>query len=122
MLKPDFPNSSTERLKWRGATSLVETALQHTTRTRFDASDDRARNARRIDLDHIGRVSHNAARVIISRSKLAQRALTGTGRIRHEVMHTVSGLGVRRLTLLDRLHQFGLPDPRSARLPTWARV
>ncbi|MFE5565705.1 FAD-dependent oxidoreductase [Amycolatopsis japonica] len=97
--------------------SLAPGVVDHALR-RYD-------NARRIDLGRVGRVSHNAARMIISRSRLAQRALTGTGRndrIRHEVMHTVSGLGVRRLTLLDRLHQLGLPDPRSTRLPTWARA
>ncbi|GAA4874932.1 NAD(P)/FAD-dependent oxidoreductase [Saccharopolyspora cebuensis] len=79
--------------------------------------------ARRRDLRHIGRTSHNAARMITSRSWVGRRALTGTGgndRIRHEVMHTMSGLGVRRLTPLDRLHQLGvLPDPRSGLLPAW---
>ncbi|MDT8913049.1 NAD(P)/FAD-dependent oxidoreductase [Amycolatopsis sp. PS_44_ISF1] len=80
-------------------------------------------DARRRNLAHIGRTSHNAARMITTRSWAGRRALAGTGRndrIRHEVMHTMSGLGVRRLTPLDRLHQIELlPDPRAARLPAW---
>lgn len=80
---------------------------------------------RRDNLRHIGRTSHNAARMITSRSWIGRRALAGTGgndRLRHEVMHTMSGLGVRRLSPLDRLHQIGLlPDPRAGRLPAWAR-
>ncbi|KOV82564.1 NAD(P)/FAD-dependent oxidoreductase [Nocardia sp. NRRL S-836] len=79
--------------------------------------------ARRENLAHIGRTSHNAARMITTRSWVGRRALTGTGRndrIRHEVMHTMAGLGVRRLTPLDRLHQIELvPDPRASRLPSW---
>lgn len=81
--------------------------------------------ARRANLVHIGRTSHNAARMITTGSWIGGRALAGTGgnaRIRYEVMHTMSGLGVRKLTLLDRLHQAKLlPDPRADRLPAWAR-
>jgi len=95
--------------------SLAAPVVDHAL-TRY--AEDRHRNLR-----HIGRTSHNAARMITSRSWVGQRALTGTGgndRIRHEVMHTMSGLGVRRLTPLDRLHQIGvLPDPRARRLPAW---
>jgi 2-polyprenyl-6-methoxyphenol hydroxylase-like FAD-dependent oxidoreductase len=95
--------------------SLAAPAVDHAL-TRY--ADARHRNLRQI-----GRTSHNAARMITSRSWVGQRALTGTGgndRIRHEVMHTMAGLGVRRLTPLDRLHQIGaLPDPRARRLPAW---
>ncbi|ANY05634.1 FAD-dependent oxidoreductase [Pseudonocardia sp. HH130630-07] len=98
--------------------SLRPGVLDHALR-RYDT-------ARRHDLHHIGRTSHNAARMITDRSWIGDRALTGTGgnaRIRHEVMHTMSGLGIRRLTPVDRLHQIGvLPDPRAARLPGWARA
>ncbi|ALE84950.1 FAD-dependent oxidoreductase [Pseudonocardia sp. HH130629-09] len=98
--------------------SLQDDVVDHALR-RYDT-------ARRHDLHHIGRTSHNAARMITGRSWIGDRALTGTGandRIRHEVMHTMSGLGIRRLTPVDRLHQIGvLPDPRAARLPGWART
>ncbi|MBP2479507.1 2-polyprenyl-6-methoxyphenol hydroxylase-like FAD-dependent oxidoreductase [Crossiella equi] len=97
--------------------SLAPAVVDHALR-RYDT-------ARRADLAHIGRTSHNAARMITTRSWLGTRALVGTGgndRIRHEVMHTMSGLGVRRLTPLDRLHQARLlPDPRAGRLPEWVR-
>lgn len=96
--------------------SLAAPVVDHAL-TRYDA-------ARRENLRHIGRTSHNAARMITERSWVGRRALRGTGgndRIRHEVMHTMSGLGVRRLTPIDRLHQVGvLPDPRSHRVPGWA--
>jgi 2-polyprenyl-6-methoxyphenol hydroxylase-like FAD-dependent oxidoreductase len=95
--------------------SLASAVVDHAL-TRYD-------HGRRRALAHIGRTSHNAARMITEGSWIGRRALAGTGgndRIRHEVMHTMSGLGVRRLTPLDRLHQIGvLPDPRSARLPSW---
>ncbi|SES14538.1 2-polyprenyl-6-methoxyphenol hydroxylase [Lentzea xinjiangensis] len=98
--------------------TLAADVLDHALR-RYDA-------ARRANLAHIGRTSHNAARMITTRSWVGRRALTGTGRndrIRHEVMHTMSGLGVRRLTPLDRLHQVGLvPDPGANRLPGWVRA
>ncbi|RJQ82458.1 FAD-dependent oxidoreductase [Amycolatopsis panacis] len=97
--------------------TLAAGVLDHALR-RYD-------EARRADLAHIGRTSHNAARMITTRSWVGRRALSGTGandRIRHEVMHTMSGLGVRKLTPLDRLHQIGLvPDPRATRLPSWVR-
>ncbi|GGJ01966.1 hypothetical protein GCM10011581_43920 [Saccharopolyspora subtropica] len=84
--------------------------------------------ARRANLAHVGRTSHNAARMITDLSwvgrVVGRRALRGTGRndrIRYTVMHTMSGLGVHPLTPLDRLHQLGvLPDPRARRLPSWA--
>ncbi|MEU7476413.1 NAD(P)/FAD-dependent oxidoreductase [Lentzea sp. NPDC042327] len=98
--------------------TLAPDVVDHALR-RYDA-------ARRENLAHIGRTSHNAARMITTRSWVGARALTGTGRndrIRHEVMHTMSGLGVRRLTPLDRLHQVELlPDPRASRLPDWVRA
>ncbi|WHT16168.1 NAD(P)/FAD-dependent oxidoreductase [Crossiella sp. CA-258035] len=98
--------------------SLAPEVVDHALR-RYDS-------ARRANLAHIGRTSHNAARMITTRSWLGARALAGTGgndRIRHEVLHTMSGLGVRKLTLLDRLHQARLlPDPRAGRLPDWVRA
>lgn len=95
--------------------SLAPTAVDHAV-ARYSVT-------RRENLRQIGRTSHNAARMIASGSWLGRRALRGTGgneRIHHEVMHTMSGLGVRRLSPLDRLHQIAvLPDPRARRLPTW---
>ncbi|MFD2420818.1 FAD-dependent oxidoreductase [Amycolatopsis pigmentata] len=84
--------------------------------------------ARRENLAHIGRTSHNAARMTTDLSWAGRfaggRALRGTGRndrIRYTVMHTMAGLGVHPLSPLDRLHQFGLlPDPRARQLPSWA--
>ena len=84
--------------------------------------------ARRTDLGHIGRTSHNAARMITDLSRagmlLGRRALRYTGanrRISYTVMHTMAGLGVHPLGPLDRLHQIGLvPDPRGRRRPAWA--
>ncbi|OXM53979.1 tungsten formylmethanofuran dehydrogenase [Amycolatopsis thailandensis] len=102
--------------KLRQGGSLADDVVDHAL-CRYDA-------ARRPNLGHIGRTSHNAARMITGGSRLGDRALAGTGandRLRHEVTHTMSGLGVRRLTPLDRLHQLGLPDPRSNRLPGWVR-
>ncbi|PKW17966.1 FAD-dependent oxidoreductase [Saccharopolyspora spinosa] len=100
--------------------SLAPSAVDHAL-TRYSA-------ARRENLAHIGRTSHNAARMITDLSWVGRfagrRALRGTGgndRIRYTVMHTMSGLGVHPLTPLDRLHQLGLlPDPRARQLPSWA--
>ncbi|WP_190812461.1 FAD-dependent oxidoreductase [Saccharopolyspora pogona] len=100
--------------------SLAAAAVDHAL-ARYSA-------ARRENLAHIGRTSHNAARMITDLSWVGRfagrRALRGTGgndRIRYTVMHTMSGLGVHPLTPLDRLHQLGLlPDPRARRLPSWA--
>ncbi|QUH03719.1 FAD-dependent monooxygenase [Saccharopolyspora erythraea] len=100
--------------------SLAPAAVDHAL-ARYSA-------ARRENLAHIGRTSHNAARMITDLSRVGRfagrRALRGTGgndRIRYTVMHTMSGLGVHPLTPLDRLHQLGvLPDPRARRLPSWA--
>ncbi|GAA3352937.1 hypothetical protein GCM10020366_04440 [Saccharopolyspora gregorii] len=80
------------------------------------------------ELVHIGRTSHNAARMITDLSwtgrVVGRRALRCTGgndRLRYTVMHNMAGLGQHRLSLLDRLHQVGvLPDPRARRLPAWA--
>ena len=80
------------------------------------------------DLAHVGRTSHNAARMITDLSwagrTLGRRAMRHTGantRLRYTVMHNMAGLGVHELSLLDRLHQIGLlPDPRGRRLPAWA--
>ncbi|SDF32597.1 2-polyprenyl-6-methoxyphenol hydroxylase [Lentzea fradiae] len=97
--------------------TLAPTVVDHALR-RYDET-------RRANLVHIGRTSHNAARMITTGSWVGKRALAGTGgnaRIRHEVMHTMSGLGVRKLSLVDRLHQAKLlPDPRADRLPAWTR-
>lgn len=100
--------------------SLVPAVVDHAL-VRYSA-------ARRENLAHIGRTSHNAARMTTDLSWAGRfaggRALRGTGRndrIRYTVMHTMAGLGVHPLTPLDRLHQFGLlPDPRTRRLPAWA--
>ena len=98
------------------APSVVDNALR------------RYAGTRRADLEHIGRTSHNAARMITDLSRagmlLGRRALRCTGanrRISYTVMHTMAGLGAHRLSPLDRLHQIGLlPDPRARRRPAWA--
>jgi 2-polyprenyl-6-methoxyphenol hydroxylase-like FAD-dependent oxidoreductase len=98
------------------APSVVDHALRRYTEERL------------VDLKHIGRTSHNAARMITDLSPagmlLGRRALRCTGanrRISYTIMHTMAGLGVHPLTPLDRLHQIGLlPDPRARRLPAWA--
>lgn len=79
------------------------------------------------ELSHIAQTSHNAARMITDLSwlgrTLGRRALRHTGtnpRLCDTVMHNMSGLGIHRLSPLDRLHQLGLlPDPRARRRPVW---
>ncbi len=93
-----------------------------------DTALARYHDTRRPDLVHIGQTSHNAARMLTDLSwlgrTLGRRALHHTGanpRLRDTVMHNMSGLGMHRLTPLDRLHQIGvLPDPRAGRTPDWA--
>ena len=84
--------------------------------------------ARLTSLEHTGRTSHNAARMLTDLSWLGRtvgrRALRHTGanqRLSYTVMHNMSGLGAHELSPLDRLHQIGLlPDPRARRRPAWA--
>ncbi|MDA3642519.1 FAD-dependent monooxygenase [Saccharopolyspora indica] len=80
------------------------------------------------ELIQIGKISHNAARMLTDLSwvgrTLGRRALRNTGanqRLSFTVMHNLAGLGLHPLTPFDRLCQLGLlPDPRARRRPRWA--
>lgn len=80
------------------------------------------------EINQIGTISHNAARMLTDLSwvgrTIGRRALRNTGanqRLSFTVMHNLSGLGLHPLSPFDRLCQLGLlPDPRSRRRPRWA--
>ncbi|MER5389628.1 NAD(P)/FAD-dependent oxidoreductase [Saccharopolyspora sp. NPDC002686] len=80
------------------------------------------------ELIQIGKISHNASRMLTDLSwvgrTVGRRALRNTGanqRLSFTVMHNLAGLGLHPLSPLDRLHQLGLlPDPRARRRPRWA--
>ncbi|MER7016293.1 NAD(P)/FAD-dependent oxidoreductase [Saccharopolyspora sp. NPDC000359] len=80
------------------------------------------------DLVTIGKISHNAARMLTDLTwvgrTLGRRALRNTGtnqRLSFTVMHNLAGLGLHPLSPLDRLCQLGLlPDPLARRRPRWA--
>ena len=89
----------------------------------------RAYESRRLpEITQIGKISHNAARMLTDLSwagrAIGRRALRNTGanqRLSFTVMHNLSGLGLHPLSPFDRLCQLGLlPDPRSRRRPRWA--
>lgn len=77
-------------------------------------------------LAHVARTSDAAARMTTELSFpgrwLGRRAVRCTGanpRLLHAVTYNMAGLGPRRITFLDRLHQLGvLPDPRAHRVPS----
>ncbi|CAM3838506.1 NAD(P)/FAD-dependent oxidoreductase [Nocardiopsis rhodophaea] len=70
-------------------------------------------------------MSHRAARMMTSTSRggrlLGKRLLSGTARsrrLRHQLTYNLSGLGMRPLSVLDRLFQLGvLPDRRAQPFP-----
>ncbi|MGW5648610.1 FAD-dependent oxidoreductase [Saccharopolyspora sp. NPDC003752] len=80
------------------------------------------------ELRQIGKISHNAARMLTDLSwvgrTIGRRALRNTGanqRLSFTVMHNLAGLGLHRLSPFDRLCQLGLlPDPLARRRPGWA--
>ncbi|MEV5541003.1 NAD(P)/FAD-dependent oxidoreductase [Saccharopolyspora shandongensis] len=80
------------------------------------------------ELLQIGKISHNAARMLTDLSwvgrTIGRRALRNTGanqRLSFTVMHNLAGLGLHRLSPFDRLCQLGLlPDPLARRRPGWA--
>lgn len=71
---------------------------------------------------HIDMMSHDATRMITMTSPvgrwLGRRILRRTNRnprLRHIATYNLAGLGIRPFTVLDRLHQLGLPDPHARR-------
>ena len=88
-----------------------------------------AYEARRLpEIAQIGKISHNASRMLTDLSwagrAIGRRALRNTGanqRLSFTVMHNLAGLGLHPMSPFDRLCQLGLlPDPRSRRRPRWA--
>ncbi|MEV0084137.1 NAD(P)/FAD-dependent oxidoreductase [Saccharopolyspora sp. NPDC050642] len=76
---------------------------------------------------HIDRMSHDATRMITDTSwagkVIGRRMLRHTSRnsrLRYVATYNMAGLGIRPFTVLDRMHQLGLPDPRAGRTPAWA--
>jgi 2-polyprenyl-6-methoxyphenol hydroxylase-like FAD-dependent oxidoreductase len=77
-------------------------------------------------VDHIDRMSHDATRMITDTSwegrlfgRRMLRHTSGNPRLSYVATYNLAGLGRRPFTVLDRLHQLGLPDPRARSLPTW---
>ncbi|GAA0503754.1 NAD(P)/FAD-dependent oxidoreductase [Saccharopolyspora thermophila] len=97
-----------------GGQSTVDTAL------------DRYQRARAGWVRHIDRMSHDATRMITDTSwagrLIGRRMLRRTSRnarLRFVATYNMAGLGIRPFTVLDRMHQLGLPDPRAGRIPAW---
>ncbi len=95
------------------------------------ASGDRALQAyqaqRTVWVRHMDRMSHDATRMITQLSRSGQaigrrvlRRMDGNPRLRYQATYNMAGLGIRPFSVLDRLHQLGLPDPRARRVPDWA--
>lgn len=71
---------------------------------------------------HIDLMSHDATRMITMTSPFGRwlgrrilRRTNGNPRLRHIATYNLAGLGIRPFTVLDRLHQLGLPDPLARR-------
>jgi 2-polyprenyl-6-methoxyphenol hydroxylase-like FAD-dependent oxidoreductase len=81
-------------------------------------------NGRRREFDYVATLSHVMSQICTSRSPFKQwvaqwslRRNRRNRRLQYKVTYNMSGLGVYRFTLLDRLYQFGLlPDPRAERI------
>lgn len=92
-----------------------------------DAADDGLRTyetTRRPQLEYVSRLSHNLATLFTATSWHVRligdhvlRRNRSNRRLQHYLTLNMSGLGVHRFGFLDRLHQFGLPDPRARRIP-----
>ncbi|SEK86993.1 FAD-dependent oxidoreductase [Streptacidiphilus jiangxiensis] len=74
---------------------------------------------------HMDRMSHDATRLVTQVSWPARalgrrvlRRIDANPRLRHRATVNMAGLVMEPFTVLDRLHQLGLPDPRSRRVPT----
>ncbi|MEN3361642.1 MAG: hypothetical protein V7637_5624 [Mycobacteriales bacterium] len=102
---------------WTLAEQLAEPAAL--TPDAVDAALRRYEELRRPQLDYISRLSHNLAGLFTATSwssrtigQYVLRRNRSNRRLQHLLAYNMSGLGVRRFTTLDRLCQFGLPDPR----------
>lgn len=80
--------------------------------------------ARRERMDYVCRLSHNLATMFAATSWYARagrrymlRQNRANLRLQHILTYNLSGLGIRRFNLLDRLYQFGLPDPAAQTIP-----
>lgn len=89
-----------------------------------DAALDSYAGIRRPQLDYVSRLSHNLATLFTATSwhvrllgNYVLRSNRSNKRLQHYLTLNMSGLGVHRFSLLDRLHQFGLPDPRARQIP-----
>lgn len=92
-----------------------------------DVADDALRRyeaVRRPQLEYVSRLSHNLATLFTATSWHVRligdhvlRSNKYNRRLQHFLTLNMSGLGVHRFGFLDRLHQFGLPDPRARRIP-----
>lgn len=78
---------------------------------------------RRTWIQHIDLMSHDATRMITSTSRVGRllgrhvlRRTNDNPRLRCIATYNLAGCGIRPFTVMDRLHQLGLPDPRSSRM------
>jgi 2-polyprenyl-6-methoxyphenol hydroxylase-like FAD-dependent oxidoreductase len=105
---------------WALARQLAEPAVL--TPGAVDQALLRYEELRRPQLAYISRLSHNLAGLFTATSWSTRtagaymlRRNRSNRRLQHILAYNMSGLGVQRFTTLDRLCQFGLPDPRGAR-------
>lgn len=73
-------------------------------------------------IKHVDLMSHDATRMITMTSwpgrqlgRWMLRNTNGNPRLRRIATYNLAGLGIRPFTLVDRLHQLGLPDPLARR-------
>ncbi len=90
----------------------------------IDAALDRYAAIQRPRQAYLSRLSHNIARLFTETSRTAQalrdyelRLLHANRRLQFILLYNMAGLGIKRFSFVDRLHQLGLPDPRAARIP-----
>ncbi len=98
------------------------------TSARMDVALATYESQRRTWIRHVDLMSHDATRMITSTSRvgrlLGAHLLRRTGRnprLRHIGTYNLAGYGMRPFTVLDRLHQAILPDPRADRATTTKR-
>jgi 2-polyprenyl-6-methoxyphenol hydroxylase-like FAD-dependent oxidoreductase len=95
-----------------------------------DAALDGYATERRAAMTYVGRLSHNLATAFTDTRPHARAAAglmlrrnSDNRRLQSIVTFNMSGLGVRRFTARDRLHQFGLlTDPQRSRPASFAGV
>lgn len=84
-------------------------------------------NVRRNEVGTIFEFSHRFAELFttttrsmgLMRSTYILKCHGRNDRLCYKIMHNISGLGYQHFTLLDRLHQIGLFDPNSDKIPEY---